>query len=742
MTNSRIIPCLIVTILLGTHAAAAQDSAGGAYKPGGMWMPQQIAETHGETLKKMGLQLDPQVFADPLQFPLNAIVSAGASASFVSPEGLIATNHHCVRGALQFNSTPQRNLLKEGYVARSHGEELYSGPGSRVYVTTSVTDVTQRMRKGLAEIKDDLKRDKELEKREKEIVAEAEAAEPNVRCRLAGFYGGLKYYLITQLEIRDARLVYAPHEGVGFFGGDADNWMWPRHCGDFALLRAYVGPDGKPAEHAKDNVPYKPKSWLKLAREGVKEGDLVFVAGYPGRTQRLATAGEIEERIRWSYPRSIAMSQKHIDTLHRVADGDEDLSIKAAGSIFGLENGEKKSQGILQSAEAQGIVGLKQKEEKELTAWIEAKPERGKKYGEAIKKLNALLADERKDRETDEAVGYFGRGSTLLGVAMSIVRMAEERPKPDVEREPGYQQRDWKRMEQRQERMNKTYADEIEKAVFALYLKEATSLPSAKRPKILNDVFGRGEVTQAEIEKQIEAWMSKTKLRDLDTRLKLLREAKLGGLKKSGDAFIRLALRYRPYQKEREEKSKRLSGAMALLRPVYYEALLEMRGGNVAPDANGTIRVTFGTVRGYRAAPDKPVCKPFTNVWQMVEKWGKFRNEPPYNAPKRVIDAISAGRFGPYATQEAGGVPVDFLSDVDITGGNSGSATLNARGEVVGLVFDGNIEGVASDILFLEETTRGIHVDVRYFEWMLDAVEDAGHLLREMGVEPVFSNRT
>ena len=258
------------------------------YEPGGMWMPQQIADIHGDTLKEMGLQIDPEVFSDPLQFPLNAIISlGGCSASFISPDGLVITNYHCVQGYLQYNSTKDNNLLHTGFLAENREQEISAGPTARVYVTTAVIDVTDRMLEGIDEIEDDIERYDEMEKREKAIIKEFEEANPDSRCQVANFYGGGKFYVIVRLEIRDVRLVYAPHRGIGEFGGDIDNWMWPRHTGDFSLLRAYVGKDGKPADYSVDNVPFKPKAYLRVSKEGYKSGDLAFVIGYPGRTERL-----------------------------------------------------------------------------------------------------------------------------------------------------------------------------------------------------------------------------------------------------------------------------------------------------------------------------------------------------------------------------------------------------------------------------------------------------------------------
>ncbi|MBN2329223.1 MAG: S46 family peptidase [Candidatus Omnitrophica bacterium] len=741
-----ILRCFVASLILAPSLAlfcmASEDEAKMIYQPGGMWMPHQIAETHADTLKQMGLEIDPKVFADPLEFPLNAIVHlGGCSASFISPEGLVITNYHCVRGYLQFNSTAEQNLLEFGYLAHDPSEEIFAGPTARVYVTTAVDDITDRMLDGIAGIEDDLDRYNELEKREKEITKEYEENNPNTRCEVARFYGGGKFYMTVRLEIKDVRLVYAPHRGIGEFGGDIDNWMWPRHTGDFALLRAYVGPDGKPAEYSPDNVPFQPKAFLKIAEEGLKPGDLTFVVGYPGSTERLSTALEIEDEIEWRLPYLIALFRKHMDLLDEVTKDSPDLEIKGAVLYAGLSNMEKKWNGTLDGARRKDLVNLTKNQEKDLLQWIGSDENRKDQYGHAIPAINALSKESQKTREADSALSYIGHGflNPLVNAAVTIVRMAEERPKPDIDRDPDYQERNWQRLQQSQERLQRNYAREISQAVLELNFREALDLPKDKRPQVLIDIFGEGQISDEEIHAKTTQLFEGTNLENLDERVRLLNEASIENLQKSDDALIQFALKLSPVLEEIKERRKRLSGAMVLVRPVYFQALEEFYRGKLAPDANGTIRISFGTVRGFRPQPDQGEYYPFTHVWEMAEKWAKHRGEWPFDAPQSVIDVINKRTFGPYLFQDINAVPIDFLTDLDITNGNSGSATLNARAEFTGIAFDGNIEGVASDLVFLEDATRAIHTDVRYIKWVLDAVEQADWILREMGVEPAFS---
>ena len=272
--------------------------------PGGMWLPAQMTlPQHVENFQKMGVKLDAKTLSDPLQAPLAGVVSlGGCTASFVSPEGLIVTNHHCVQGALQLNSDKDHDFIENGFLAKTKADEPSAGPAQRVMVVESYKDVTKDMRDGLEAIKDPIARKDEHDKRMKTLIAECEKGRPSVRCQVSSFFAGGQYQLISSLEIKDVRLVYVPNREVGDYGGEIDNWAWPRHTGDWSFYRAYVGKDGKPAEYSKDNVPYKPAHWLKVTTAGLKPGDFVMVTGYPGRTNRTSTASEVHHDVEWHLP--------------------------------------------------------------------------------------------------------------------------------------------------------------------------------------------------------------------------------------------------------------------------------------------------------------------------------------------------------------------------------------------------------------------------------------------------------
>ncbi len=720
----------------GTDPAGGTTPAAETAKfenPGGMWMPRQMAQ-HAETLRKLGLAYDPAALQDPTAFPLGAVVSlGGCTASFVSPDGLIITNHHCVTRYLQHNSTPEQNLLKNGYLAATKADERSGGPTARVWVTTAFTDVTSQVLGGLESTTDDKQRYTQIEERRKQIVNTCEAGRPEIACSVASFFEGAQFFQIEQAEIRDLRVVYAPAAGIGNYGGEVDNWRWPRHTGDFSFLRAYVGKDGKPADFSADNVPYKPKHHLKVATDKAAPGSFAMVVGYPGRTQRLKTAAEAQQAADWYYNRQIALYGEHIAVLEGVGKDNPEIAIKASSRLRGLQNYLTNFKGVRDGLVKGGVASEKARLEAGLQAWIDGDPARKAKYGDVLAKMAALSAEKATTREHDMAHDELLRSSQLLSVADTLIKLADERQKPDAERKLGFQERDAKDLEQSMQAMQSSYDPTMDRAVFKLYLQRAAKLPEAERPALLAAIVGAGKTSDADIDKALTTLYKSTKLGDPAARIALLKSAAPATLKKSGDPFIKLALKIKPIVDAQKTKAEAQAGAMAALRPRYIEALQGFSGGNLAPDANSTLRITYGTVRGYKPDPSAPEYTPFTRLSEVV---AKHTGEEPFNAPKALLDAVAAKKFGPYVDPTLGEVPVDFLADLDITGGNSGSSTLNNKGELTGLVFDGNIEAMASDWVFLPTITRSIHVDIRYVLWVMDAVDNADHLLTEMGVTP------
>lgn len=727
MKNTFRITVVLVAALCAALPLAADE---------GMWMPQQIPDL-APRLKELGFTGDAKIWADLTGFPMNAVISlGGCSASFISPDGLIATNHHCVQGSLQYNSTPEKNLIVDGYLARTREEELSNGPGSRVWVTVAVKEVTAEVTGKIDPKITDRLRYEVIERRIKERTAACE--KDGLRCRIASFFEGLRYFEIAQLEIDDVRLVYAPPQGIGNYGGEADNWQWPRHTGDFSFYRAYVGKDGKPAAYSKENVPYKPKHFLKVSPKGASPGELIFVAGYPGRTQRHETYAEVKERTDWALPRYVRRNREMIAILEATTKGQKELEIKAEPRMRGLLNGMKKNEGVLEGLLKGGILARKEAQQKELDAWIAADPQRMKEYGDVLAALGAMQAEAEKTRERDAVLGGAYMGSTLLSTANQLYRLSLERPKKDLDRDPAFQERNWTRTKEGLERMQRTYDNRLDRPMLRYALLEAAALPAGQRIAPLDTLVGFAPgMSKDDAAKKADAYLDAlyagTKIPEKDFRLGLF-DRSTKEILATNDTAIQLAVALHPMMEASREREKANEGKRTRLRPQYMRALLAQRGGLVAPDANSTLRVTFGRVMGVDPR-DGMRYLPQTTLQGVVEK---HTGEGEFDAPDRLLEAVKALRAGkktPYFDEKLGDVPVDFMSDVDTTGGNSGSAVLNSQGELVGLLFDGTLETVASDFLFDTEKTRSIQVDSRYLLWVWDAVEGAKNLLDEVGIK-------
>ena len=710
--------------------------------PGGMWMPQQMTlAQHVELFHKMGVKLDAKTLADPLAGPLAGVVSlGGCTGSFVSPQGLVVTNHHCVQGALQLNSDATHNLVQDGFLAPTLADEKPAGPAQRVLVAQAFTDVTKEVREGLADIADPIKRKDELDNHTKALVAACEKGRPELRCQVSSFFRGGQYELIEMLEIKDVRLVYMPARQVGDYGGEVDNWEWPRHTGDWSFFRAYVGKDGKPADPSPDNVPYTPKHWLKVTTAGLQRGDFVMIPGYPGQTSRTQPASVIHHDLATAYPYRIEyLSQRYKLAEEHVKDAGE-TGIKATTQKQGIQNPLEKLQGILQGFEKNpDLLARKDELDRKARAW--AAEEGHEDYQVALDKLDALLAEQERTWKADFDRGNAFGGSRLLATALAFAHWADERAKPDTARRPGFQARDLDRARAGQKQLVKQFDRTLDRAGFRLTLVRALALPAVDRPwlALLLDAKKGQKLDEALIDKTLDGWYAATTLESEQLRLELLEKGTMKELAASKDPFVRAALRVWPTAKAEERKSDARTGELLLVEPLYVDALKQVLGGALAPDANGTLRVTYGTVKSLHPDPTTLAEGPFSVASQLP---AKNTGSGEFNAPKKLLDAIAAKTYGPYADPALGGeLPLDFESDLDITGGNSGSPTLNAQGELVGLAFDGNKEGLASDAVFDGATTRTIQVDARYMVWTMDLLDGAHRLIKEMGLDPKFPEK-
>jgi len=711
----------IRTMMLGAAMALALE----AKADEGMWMPSQLPSI-AKNLKSAGFRGEAADLADLTKAPLNAVVRVGGgTGSFVSADGLLVTNHHVAFGVIQYNSRPDRDLITRGYVAPDRAGELPANPDYRARVTVGFDKVTDRILAG-AKGKTGRAYYDAVDAASKALVAECEK-EAGIKCSVATMFYGRDFYLVKQLELRDIRLVYAPPRAIGNYGDETDNFMWPRHAGDFTILRAYVGPDGKPADYSPDNKPYHPPSHLQIATEGVAEGDFVMLAGYPGITYRHRTAAEFADQVEWRLPTSVAVLKALQDVIEDQGKADKDAAIRYASQLQSLKNGIKRFSGELEGLERSDAVAVRQEDEAAMLAWLATQPQ-AKTLKPQIDQAMALIAQGKDVRERDLLVGLLSSQTQLMRGALNVDRLAIERPKADAERESGYQKRDEELIQSQLKQIQRRYDPKVEKALVTSLLTRYQKLPAAQHLAEVDKVFG---TTPAELAKALDRIYGATTFADEAERNKLF-AAPPADVEKSTDTLMVAARALRPALLRIEDEKKGRDGDLLRLRPAYMQALIgyrEKQGKAVYPDANSTLRVSYGKVTPL-VARDAVTYAPLTTVQGIVEKnTGKI----PFDAPQPLLDAIRKGDFAGYADPKTGAMPVDFLSNLDTTGGNSGSPVLNAKGELVGLNFDSNWEAVSASWMYDPRYKRAIHVDMRYMRWLMDKVYPSPALLKELG---------
>jgi hypothetical protein len=697
----------------------------------GMWILPALNQLPFDSLKARGLELTAEQIFNPSGGGIaDAICDPGSSGSFVSENGLIVTNHHVAFDAIQRQSSPEHNYLENGFYAKTLEEEI-PAVGYYVYITKSFEDVTSRVLSVVNDKMTGLERRKALEKIKKILVAEAEKGK-DVECHVSEFYGGKLYYLITYFKIRDVRLVFAPPRSIGDYGGEIDNWMWPRHAGDFAFLRAYVAPDGKSADYDRNNVPYKSKTFLKISSRGVTEGDLLMIIGFPGRTNRYESSYSIDRMVNHEYPNNIKTRLDNIAILEAEAALDSANAIKLSSALKGLYNFLKKDQGMMDGFRKSDILERKIKEEAALNEFINSTPALKKKYGRLFPALDSLYKESDRYRDKGSILGWMTWRVNYASFAGVIYKWALEKEKKDLDREPGYQNRDTIDTKQWLEDAQINLVPSADKKILAYYLQRALRLPKEQRIGGVDKIFSGKTIddTDRVIAEVVESLYSGTALGTAESRLKMFNMSK-AELEKLNDPFINFAKALEVDREEMRNRDKAFAGALNKLEPQLISAYADWKKGKLYPDANGTMRVNFGTAKGY--SPRDAVSYDYVTTLRGVIE--KNTGVDPFDAPAELVEAFKKRDFGRYLDPALADVPVNFLSDNDITNGNSGSAVMNGRGELVGLAFDGNYESMTSDYLFDPIITRTISVDIRYVLFLLDKVYHADRLMSELTIK-------
>ncbi len=698
----------------------------------GMWTMDKLGRCPFDQWQAKGLALGPDEIYNATGTDLSdAVVQiGGGTGSFVSPNGLMLTNHHVAFGALQRQSSVKTNYIAEGFLARSTAEEI-PALGYEVRCLADIKDVTKEVMGGVTDKMSDKERHDKIEANIKQIVKAAEEGK-DVEATVRSFYEGAEFYLYAYFKIKDVRIVYAPPASIGVYGGDEDNWIWPRHTGDFSFLRAYVAPDGASAEYAKDNVPFKPAKYLTFSTAPLKEGDLTMVVGYPGQTRRYRSSYAIDYTVNEYYPRAIKRSRDLLDIYEEESKLSPEAAIKTASAIQGLNNGYKNNIGMLEGLKKSDLLGMKLEEEKALRAFMASKPEMKKKYGKVLDEIGAQYTAHRKTTGLSSLLFAMSYSTSAFRSAFTVYRWAKEHEKTnDLDRDPGYQDRDEPLVKKQLGLADLRYDEKSDKRVLGYFLKKSLELPEGQKFTALEPVVAgaSGEAAANAIDSFVDKLYGGTKVTNKDERMKMF-GMPMKDLMALKDPLIEFAARVELQYKQLEDTSDAFDGALQRLQPQLMALRQAQSGAFMYPDANGTMRLSVGEIRGY--APRDAVSYGFQTCLEGVIE--KDRGEEPFDCPARLKELYKTRDFGKYADPGLQDVPVCFLSTDDITGGNSGSPILNAKGDLIGVIFDGNLEAVSADYNFMPDLTRAISVDGRYVLFVLDKFSGAKELLDELTV--------
>jgi hypothetical protein len=716
MLKTKIYKYLILIIIFSNFISAEE----------GMY---PLSEIHKLDLKAKGLEIELAELYNPDGISLiDGICNvSGCSGSFVSEKGLILTNHHCAYRAIKNASTSDNDFLENGFYAKNLSEEV-PARGYTVRITESYRDVSEEVLSAVSVDMSLAERTKAIEKKTKEIITQVEAENPSKRASVSEMFIGKTYVLFIYNYLKDVRLVYAPPRSIGNFGGETDNWMWPRHTGDFSIMRAYVAPDGSPADYSPENIPYTPKKVIKVAPEGVNEEDFVFILGYPGRTYRHRTSHYLDYEYNLRMPFVADLYDWQINALEEISAENRDVALKHLSKIKGRSNTMKNYRGKLLGIKRMNLIDNKIKEEAKLQEFINSDRKRKNEYGTILDEINDIYEEIEENAEKSLVLSYLGRSSNLLSFAFTLYEGAIELQKDNVEREYGYMNRNLDMTKKRLSLTAKDFYAPSDKILFKNMLERATNLPLHQRISVVDELFEDAEI-DVQIDEFIENAYSKSHLANEEYLLELFGKTP-EEIKAIDDPFIQLAVKLYPIHLEQKEIGKTRKGALDQLYAKLIDVKKEFMGAEFVPDANGTLRLTYGNIRGYYPR-DAVYSHPITTLDGVVEK---NTSEFPFDSPEKLLKLHKQKKFGMFGHPKLGSVPVGILYNMDTTGGNSGSAVLNAKGELVGINFDRAYEATINDFAWSEKYSRSIAVDIRYVLWVLDIYSGAEYLLAEMGV--------
>jgi hypothetical protein len=713
MINLKKIGTLVLTSLLLFAGFLRADE--------GMWMLPLIQKLNSKQMSELGFKLSPKDIYDINKTSLKDAVmqfAGGCTAELISKEGLVLTNHHCGYGSIQKLSTVEHDYLMNGYWAMNKNEEL---PVKGLFVTflDRFEDVTRVVTDAMAASTDSKTREEAFRKVSDELSNKAVGDNKYLRARVVSFFGDNQYYLVITKTFNDIRFVGAPPSSIGKFGADTDNWMWPRHTGDFSMFRIYVDKDNNPAEYSKDNVPYQPKKFLTISLKGVKQNDPAMIIGYPGRTNRFMTSYEVKETSEITNALTILIRGVRQEVLMADMEADPKIRLQYSSKYSGSSNYWKKAIGMNETFTKLKVYDRRAAEEKAFSEWVAADQARTAKYGTALADVKSAIEGRAK---LQTILKFYTEALSNIELTTAATRFG-----PRVERGPGdvrgggrpgfsFSPSDF----------YKDYSASTDKKVAKALMKLfRDKVPAADLPDFYKTIDTE---YQGNIDAYVDAmftqsvFVSEEKLKAAQAGDKTVMEKDLAYVagKNIMDAMMKYSKDIEQYRTLYAKGQKQ-----------YIAGMLEMKAGQpVYPDANSTMRLTYGKVLNY--SPKDGVIYDFVTTLD-----GVMQKEDPKNwefvVPSRLKELYNAKDFGQYAMKD-GRMPVAFLTNNDITGGNSGSPVMNAKGELIGTAFDGNWESMSSDIIFEPSLQRCINVDVRYTLFIMDKFGGAGYLLNEMKI--------
>jgi len=689
----------------------------------GMWLLPLLEKLNIGTMTEMGLELTAEDIYSVNHSSLKdaiAIFGGGCTSEIVSAQGLLLTNHHCGYGTIQSHSSVEHDYLKDGFWAATKEDEIAS-PGLSVTFLDYIKDVSDRINGLLNDDMDEQERSGIISDEMSKIEEEAEIGEFQ-SAGVQSFFAGNKFYLLVYTRYSDVRFVGAPPSSVGKYGADTDNWMWPRHTGDFSVFRVYMSPDGKPAGHSEDNVPFEPKHFLPISMKGVTEGDFAMILGYPGGTTRFMTSYEIDRELSITHPNRIKIRGLRQELMLEDMLADEKVRIQYASKYSGSTNYWKFSIGQSKGLKDLNVKGQKEALQEKFMKWISMDPAKQKKYGQALDMIKTSTEDRIPYNYVSQ---YYNecltRGSEILGFANSasgFYRQLEDKADDETIKSMA------ERMKNSAVRFFKNYSpptdQKITAAMMALF---AEDVPAEFHADIFATIKKK---YKGDYKKFVDQMFATSVFANQDRFNAFLDNPSLKVLKK--DLAYQAAVSIFTKSGEIRRDSRQFGTDLGLGQRLWVGGILEMeKDKTFYPDANFTMRLTYGTVKSYEPQ-DAVLYKYYTTLDGVMQK--EDPNNWEFVVPPKLKELFETKDYGDYGDGDQ--MKVCFITNNDITGGNSGSGVINGRGELIGLAFDGNWEAMSGDIAFEPDLQRCINVDIRYVLWIIDKYAGAKHLINEM----------